>query len=123
MILTSVIALLALGAPKSDVPAEKPIKALPTLGKEPKLDGVLKDFQGAELKVAKEAAGVTVKAGFRKDTLYVAVSAKDDKVTAHDSIAVNLFFPTAGTTARGARYVFTLEGKKADPEGAPAWAQ
>jgi len=122
--LPTTLLLLALAAQKSDVPAEKPIKPLPTLSKEPKLDGVLKDFQGAELKVSKEATGVvTLKAGFRKDTLFLAISAKDNKVVPDDAVAVNLYFPTAGTTARGFRYLFGPEGKRSEPEGAPAWAQ
>ena len=124
MTMLPTLLLLALAAQKSDVPAEKPIKPLPTLSREPKLDGVLKDFQGTELKVAKEAANVlTLKAGFRKDTLYLAITAKDDKVVMGDSIAVNLFFPTAGTTARGFKYLFGPDGRRNDPDGAPLWAQ
>jgi hypothetical protein len=122
--LPTTLLFLALAAQKSDVPAEKPIKPLPTLSKEPKLDGVLKDFQGTDLKVSKEASNViALKAGFRKDTLFLAITAKDDKVVMGDAIAVNLYFPTAGTTARGFRYLFGPDGRRNEPEGAPAWAQ
>lgn len=124
MMLQTTLLLLALAAQKSDVPAEKPIKPLPTLSKEPKLDGVLKDFQGADLKVSKEAGNVlSLKAGFRKDTLYLAITAKDDKVVMGDALAVNLYFPTAGTTARGFRYLFGPDGRRNEPDGAPSWAQ
>ena len=122
--LPTAILVLALAGAKSDVPAEKPIKPLPTLSKEPKLDGVLKDFTGTELKVSKEATGIiTLKGGFKKDTLFLAITAKDEKVTMTDAVAVNLFFPTAGTTARGYRYLFGADGRRNEPEGAPAWAQ
>jgi hypothetical protein len=124
MMLPTAILVLALSAQKSDVPAEKPLKPLPTLAKEPKLDGVLKDFQGSEIKVSKEATGlITLKAGFKKDTLYLAITVKDDKVTMTDAVAVNLFFTTAGTTARGHRYLFGPDGRRNDADGAPAWAQ
>src|SRR5438270_10371305 len=117
MLTTAALALLTLAAQKAEAPAEKQIKPLPVLAKEPKLDGVLKDFQGTELKVAKEAAGiVTVKGGFKKDTLYLSVAAKDEKVTMGDAIAVNLFFPTAGATARGFRYLFGMDGRRNEPE-------
>ncbi len=124
MMISTAILVLALSAKKPDAPVEKPIKPLPTLSKEPKLDGVFKDLPGADLAVSKEATGlITLKAGFRKDTLYLAVTAKDEKVTMGDAIAVNLFFPTAGTTARGFRYLFGPDGRRNEPEGAPAWAQ
>ncbi len=123
MMLSTTLILLALSA-KSDLPAEKPIKPLPTLSKEPRLDGVLKDFQGVDLKVSKEASNIlTLKAGFKKDTLYLAITAKDDKVVMGDAIAVNLYFPTAGTTARGFRYLFGPDGRRNEPDGAPLWAQ
>lgn len=124
MMLPTALLVLALAAHKSDVPAEKPIKPLPTIGKEPKLDGVLKDFTAPELKVAPEATGkVTLKAGFKKDTLYLGISTTDEKVVMGDAVAVNLYFPTAGTTARGYRYLFGPDGLRNEPDGAPAWAQ
>ena len=124
MMLSTAILVLALAAKKPAEPVERPLKALPTLAKDPKLDGVLKDLQGADLPVSKEATGViTLKAAFRKDTLFLGITAKDEKVTMSDSIAVNLFFPTAGTTARGFRYLFGPDGRRSEPEGAPAWAQ
>lgn len=125
MLTTALLLASTLAAAKSDTPAEKPIKPLPTMGKEPKIDGVLKDFAGAaDLKVSKDAAAtVALKAGFKKDTLYLSVTTKDDKVVMGDAVAVNLFFPTAGTTARGFRYLFGPDGRRKEPEGAPDWAQ
>jgi hypothetical protein len=124
MLSPAVIALLCLAAQKTDSTAEKPIKPLGVVSKEPRLDGALKDFQGTDLRVSKEATGiVSLKAAFRKDTLFVAVSAHDARVTNADAVAVTLFFPSAGTTARGYRYIFGSDGRHADPEGAPSWAQ
>ncbi len=124
MMLPTTLLLLSLAFPKSDAPAEKAIKPLPTLSREPKLEGTFKDFGGAELKVAKDATHVvSLKAGFRKDTLFLGIELKDDKVVPGDAVAVNLYFPTAGTTARGFRYLFGPEGRLNEPEGAPAWAQ
>lgn len=101
---------LSLSAP----PSEKPIKPLPSMTKAPKLDGVLKDFApAADLKLPKpEKTGtaLTAKAAFHKDTLFVAVHAKDDAVTDDDVLEVTLFFPDSGTTSRGFVYKFGKAG-------------
>lgn len=124
------LCLAAVLAAPPAAPAEKPILPLPTLAKEPKLDGVLKDFAPAkDLKLPESAKGASaelaLKAAFKKDTLYVAVSVKDDKVLAADVLDLTLFFPEAGTTAKGVIYRFGSDGvKEVHPEaGAPAWAQ
>ena len=120
-------ASLALAAP----PAEKPIKPLPTLSKEPKLDGSPKDLaQAVEFKLPESAEGSSakltkLKAAFRKDTLYVSVNVDDDKYVASDHLDVTLFFPESGTTSRGVVYRFTNEGLQPAPAdiGAPEFAQ
>ncbi|MHB8879561.1 MAG: hypothetical protein ACYC8T_38190, partial [Myxococcaceae bacterium] len=110
------------------VPAQdKPARPVPTLGREPKLDGAFGEFAGALVLKAdhdKATAAFTVKVGFRKDTLFFAVDATDDKVTAGDLLLVSLHFPDAGATARGYGYRFALDGKRTpDPEGgAPLFA-
>lgn len=108
---TSLLLALSLSAPP---PAEKPIKPLPNLAKEPKIDGVLKDFVGAaDLKVpkpAKDGTPLTPKAAFLKDTLYLSVHAKDDAFNEHDQLEVSLFFPESGTTSRGFVYRFGKDG-------------
>lgn len=124
MLLTP-LALSAVLAAASNTPPEKPLKPFATLSKEPKIDGVLKDLNGAtELKSPRQAdKALDVKVGFKKDTLYIGVAASDDKVTMGDRVALHLFFPTAGTTAKGFRYTFAADGKRADSEGAPQWVQ
>ncbi len=121
-------ASLVLTAPP---PAEKPIKPLPTLAKEPKLDGTPKDLPGAlEFKLPESAEGSSakltkLKAAFRKDTLYVAVNVDDDKYVAGDHLDLTFFFPESGTTSRGVVYRFTNEGLQPAPAeiGAPPYAQ
>jgi hypothetical protein len=110
-------------------PAERPIKPLPTLAKDPKLDGVLKDLSPAtDLKMPPSAitpsAALSVKAAFRKDTLWVGVHVTDDKVTAGDEVTITLFFPGAGVTARGYSYKFGVDGMRATPADAqvPSYA-
>lgn len=115
--LPSLLVLVSLSAPP---PAEKPLKPLPLLAREPKLDGVLKDFTPAmELKVPKPASdgtALTLKAAFHKETLYLAVQAKDEAFNEHDQLEVTLFFPDSGTTSRGFVYRFGKEGVRAPSE-------
>jgi len=122
--------LLATALAATPAPAEKPIRPLPTLNREPKLDGDLKDFTPAQaFKMPESAtggsAGLQLKAAFRKDTLYVAVEVQDDSPIADDQLEVSLFFPESGTTARGFVYRFGPEGIRApSPEaGPPEFAQ
>ena len=116
--------LAALGATAQD----KPPRAVPTLAKEPKLDGTASDFASAlalkPLEDDKVTAAFTAKVGFRKDTLFLRVDATDDKLTHGDLVRVMLHFPDAGTTARGYAYRFAQDGKRApEPDvGAPDFA-
>jgi len=122
---SSLVLALSLSAP----PAEKPIKPIPVLAKAPVLDGVLKDLNPAfEIKVPKPARGMTAlaaKAAFFKDTLYVAVQAKDESITDGDQLEVTLFFPDSGTTARGFVYRFGKDGVRTPSveAGPPGFAQ
>lgn len=122
----AVAALLAAPA----APAEKPIRPLPTLSKEPKLDGVLKDLSPAfDVKTTDAAKGssaaVAMKAAFRKDTLYVGVTVTDDKVLPTDALDLSLYFPDSGTTSKGVVYRFGPDGLLPAPDdvAAPAFAQ
>ncbi len=88
------------------------------LAKEPKLDGVLKDLAGAQdfklpATASSQGGALTLKAGFRKDTLWVGVQVTDDKVTEADELTVTLFFPGAGVTARGHSFKFGSDGARA----------
>jgi hypothetical protein len=108
------------GPPKKD---EKPVRALGQLAKEPKLDGMVKDFAGAtDLKGPKE---LEAKAGWRKDTLYIYARVLDPDVNANDTLDLNIHFPTAGTTAKGAVYRVGVDGiRAADADvSAPEWAR
>jgi hypothetical protein len=129
-VLALVLTVLA-AAPVTAPPVapEKPIKPLPSLGKEPKLDGVLKDLAPAQdFKMPPSAitatSALSMKAAFRKDTLYLGVKITDDKVTPGDELTVSIFFPGAGTTAKGHAFRFGSDGVRA-PDPAlqiPAWA-
>ncbi|MBL8954143.1 MAG: hypothetical protein JNK82_25425 [Myxococcaceae bacterium] len=102
---------------------------LPFLGKDPKLDGVLKDlapavdFKMPATAIAQSSA-LAVKAAFRRDTVWVGVQVTDDKVMATDEVTVTVFFPGSGVTAHGYTYKFGFDGKRASPADAmvPAWA-
>ncbi len=129
MLLTALTAL-SIAAASPAAPAEKQLRPLPTAAKAPVLDGVLKDWAGAqELKVPKGSA-LTVKATFKKDTLYVSAFIKGAKQSASDTVQVALFFPNSGTTAKGATYAFGFDGQRtpvpeqsAAPEFAKAMVQ
>ncbi len=118
-----IISLLAAG------PAEKPIKPLPLLTKEPKLDGELKDLtQSVDFKMPEAAEGssasLKVRAAFRRDTLYLGLTVSDDVVLPNDQLEVTLYFPDSGTTSRGYVYRFGRDGARANrtESGAPAFA-
>lgn len=126
LLTTSLLTLLA--APPA--PAEKPIKPLPSLAKEPKLDGDLKDLAPAQdFKLPESAKGASaslgLKASFRKDTLYLGLTVDDDALLGGDQVDVTLFFPDSGTTSRGVVYRFGSDGLRPGPEelGAPPFAQ
>jgi hypothetical protein len=126
--LTPLLPLAALLAAVSAPAQDKPVRPVPTLAKEPKLDGSLSDLAGSlvlkPIDDDKATAGFTAKVGFRKDTLFLGVDVTDDKVTQGDLLRVTLHFPEAGATARGYTYRFALDGKRApEPDvGAPDFA-
>src|SRR4051812_24637473 len=108
---------------------EKTLRPLPSLSKEPKVDGVLKDLAPAQdIKMPSGAitasSALSLKAAFRKDTLYLGVKVTDDKLTPGDELTLSLFFPGAGSTAKGHAFRFGSEGMRA-PDPAleiPPWA-
>ncbi len=128
MFLTACLSALLAAPPAAN--AEKPIKPLPTLSREPKLDGELKDLAPAtEFKMPESAEGssakLKVKAAFKKDTLFLGVTVDDDKLLGDDVLDVTLFFPESGTTAKGVVYRFGQDGLRDAPAdiGAPEFAQ
>ncbi len=110
---------------------ERPTKALPSIGKAPKVDGVAKDCSGLVLKSASTegaSASFTARVGWRKDTLFVCVEAKDNTVTGEDAVTLSLFYPGAGPTATGHLWRFGADGQplpvdKASPTPTPEFAQ
>jgi hypothetical protein len=124
MLLPALLAL-ALAAPAKAAPKkdEKPVRALGLLAKEPRLDGAVKDFGGAT--DLKGPSQLEAKAGWRKDTLFIYARVADPDINANDVLDLNLFFPTAGTTARGAVYRIGVDGVRAADADvtAPDWAR
>lgn len=109
---------------------EKPIKPLPSIAKEPKIDGELKDLAPATtFKMPESAEGSSaklgLKAGFRKDTLYVGVTVDDDKLLDDDHVDLTLYFPESGMTSKGVVYRFNNKGAVDAPAevAAPDFAQ
>jgi hypothetical protein len=128
MLLTAALTAVLAAPPPAN--AEKPIKPLPSVAKEPKIDGELKDLAPAtSFKMPESATGssskVGVKAAFKKDTLYVGITVDDDKVISGDQVDLTLFFPDSGTTSKGVVYRFSSEGLQDPPAdiGAPEFAQ
>lgn len=118
-----VVCTLAALLGAAPVEKEKPLRPYPQLGKAPVVDGVLSEWAGADLKVAKAAAPkLSLKAGFKKDVLYVAGTAPGAPLEG-TTFTVSLFFPTAGTTARGVRYLVTAQGVGGSEEDALPWAR
>lgn len=123
----ALLASLLLSAP---APADAAVRPLPLLGRDLKVDGDLRDLAPAtELKAPPSARGasadVGVKAAFRRDALVLGVTVRDDQVLEADQLDLTLFFPGAGTTARGVVFRFGKEGLRPAPAevAAPAWAQ
>lgn len=119
------LTLIALVAPPS-APAVAGPKAITVLAKEPKLDGDLKDLAPApDFKGTGASAEVALKAAFRKDTLYLGLTVKDDAAQPGDHLDLTLYFPDSGTTSQGVVYRFGRGGVEEAPleVAAPEWAQ
>ncbi len=117
--------LLALLSVLAAAPAEKPIKPLPSLGKEPKVDGNLKDLSPAlDIKMPDSAEGssasLKVKTAWRKDTLYVGITVNDDKLVDDDKLDLHLYFPESGLTSKGHGFRFTSQGAVEAPSALAA---
>lgn len=121
---SSLLLALSLSAP-----ADKLVKPLPSLAKEPAIDGSLKDLTGAvELKLPKaqkSGTSLVARAALAKDTLVLGLTVADDAFNEHDELEVTLYFPDSGTTSRGFVYRFGKGGVRAAPPeaGPPAFAQ
>lgn len=128
MLLTTCLTALLAAPPAAN--AEKPIKPLPSLGKDLKIDGELKDLAPSQdFKLPESAtgssSGLGLKAAFRKDTLLLGITVTDDKLLGSDQLDVTLYFPDSGTTSKGVVYRFGNDGLREAPLeiGAPSWAQ
>lgn len=108
---------------------DRTAKNVPALPKAVKLDGNMKDLaQGVVLKpidADQATAFFSAKVGYRKDTLYVGIEITDDKLLTGDIVTLMMFFPDAGTTARGYQFRFAPDGMRtSDPDSmTPAYAQ
>ncbi|WP_434387939.1 hypothetical protein [Melittangium boletus] len=121
-VLAALLPLSAVAQPPAPAPAEpkpRPIRAIPALAREVKLDGKLKDFP-ATLTLKPPAsldasASFTARVGWRKDTLFLAVETTDDQLLSGDLLTLTLFFPDAGVAATGNTFRFAFDGKRASP--------
>lgn len=120
-----VVGLLALSAA-----AEAGPPAVPTLARAPTIDGDLADLAPAlAFRLPSSARGPTaelaLRGAFRRDTLYLGVTVKDDALEPRDELTLSLYFPDSGLTSRGVVYRFGPEGLRAPPAdvGAEPWAQ
>ncbi len=121
----TLLLLGALAAPAAA--AERPSQRVPVLGKEPTVDGKLGDLSGG-LKLSPASAGAatySARVATRKSALHLGVTLVDPTLNPGDALTVLVFFPNAGTTARGYAYRFSADGPRApDAElAAPAFAQ
>lgn len=102
--------------------AARASKPLPSLKKAPTLDGKLKELKPGYTLSPTEGDAFTAKAAYRQDTLYLGLTAADDRLTPGDIVEVTMFFPGAGTTARGYTWRFGIDGLRSSDE-LPAYAQ
>ncbi len=102
------------------------VRNVPTVAKEPRLDGNLKDLPATLALTPVDGADVSAhfaaRIAFRKDTLYIGIELTDDALIPADVLTVSLHFPGAGTTASGYEYRFALDGLRAH-DGAPELAR
>ncbi|MBM4379723.1 MAG: hypothetical protein FJ086_10550 [Deltaproteobacteria bacterium] len=101
-------------------------KPVPAAGGAPVVDGKLKEYGGAA--VVKPIGTVpgdpnfVARVAWKKDTIYVGVELTQLSTEMAEQLQLSLFFPGAGTTARGHVHRFGLEGKLPAPEGAVVYA-
>lgn len=109
--------------------ADRSIKAVPALSRAPKLDGKMKDmatgFAIKPVNAEVATAGFTGRIAHKKDQLFIAIDITDDKLLAGDITTLTLFFPGAGSTAKGYSFRFASDGKRtSDAESlTPGWVQ
>jgi hypothetical protein len=104
---------LALLCVLSSAPVEKPLPALSSLV-DVRIDGSLGDLRNArDLKMPKFEKGsptLAVKAGVKKTELIMGITINDTQSADAAVFDVTVFFPSAGTTARGFVYRFSSDG-------------
>ncbi|AKF80093.1 hypothetical protein SAMN05443572_1011474 [Myxococcus fulvus] len=111
------------------LPPPRPSKLVPNMAKPPKLQGGLKGFASPltlkSTDVSGASASFTAKVGFRKDTLYVGVDAKDDQLLAGDTVTLSIYFPDTGPLTTGYTWRFGFDGKRDSgaSSGTPEFAQ
>lgn len=102
----------AAGASDDPPAAPRPFKPVPSVPKDPRIDGQLGDlrkgFNFAPTDGPKDAW--TGRVAYRKDTLFLGVDVTDDKVLNGDIVSVSIYFPEAGLTARGYEWRFAVDG-------------
>jgi len=114
--------LVAVLAGSGDVKA----KPIPAASGSPVVDGKLKEYGGAA--VVKPIGTLpgdpefVARVAWKRDTVYVGVEITKLSKEMAEQLQLSLFFPNAGTTARGHVHRFGLEGKLPTAEGADAYA-
>ncbi|NTX61667.1 hypothetical protein HUA74_13410 [Myxococcus sp. CA051A] len=109
--------------------APRPSRPVPNMTKPPRFQGGLKGFTSPlalkSLDTEGASASFTAKVGFRKDTLYVGVDAKDDQLLAGDVLTLSIYFPDTGPLTTGYTWRFGFDGKRASgaDSGTPEFAQ
>ncbi|AGC42843.1 hypothetical protein MYSTI_01495 [Myxococcus stipitatus DSM 14675] len=109
--------------------APRPSRPVPSMSKPPRFQGGLKGFTSPlalkSLDAPGSSASFNAKVGFRKDTLYVGVDAKDDQLLAGDVLSVSVYFPDTGPLTTGYTWRFGFDGKRASgaESGTPEFAQ
>jgi hypothetical protein len=101
-------------------------KPIPAASGSPVVDGKLKEYGGAA--VVKPIGTLpgdpefVARVAWKRDTVYVGVEITKLSKEMAEQLQLSLFFPNAGTTARGHVHRFGLEGKLPTAEGADAYA-
>ena len=101
--------------------ASEPAQVIPAVSPPPAIDGAFGDWKSG-IFLAPEGGGWTARTAYSKGALYVAVEVEDDRITPGDAVVLSLFFPSAGTTARGYSWRLALDGKRAPDAATPLFA-
>lgn len=105
------------GAQDEAPPPPRAARTVAQVSKAVKVDSNLKDLKAGTAISPSTLGAWSGRVAFRKDTLYVGVATTDDKVLNGDILEISLFFPAAGTTARGHMWRFGPDGLRRPEEG------